>query len=167
MLELGEQQEAKAALQEAIILTDRGVRPFGGVPARCVLSMSYSQQRAITEARSLVSEARDKVAGLGGGAWNAVWLLSAEAHLAAAESNWSAAWSAFADTADGWARMGMRWYRARTLQEWAEAHLSRGEPGDRGRAGELLNEAKAEFEAMGAPIYAEQARAQLHKVDAG
>jgi hypothetical protein len=75
--------------------------------------------------------------------------LSAEAHLAAAEKNWSAAWSAFADAADGWARMGVRWYRARTLQEWAEAHVARGEPGDLERARELLREAQAAFEEMG------------------
>jgi 3-methyladenine DNA glycosylase/8-oxoguanine DNA glycosylase len=167
LMELSEEDKAKVVMQEAISLTDRGVYSYGGVPARCIMSVICSHQGAIAEARSLVSEAREKAAGLGDSAWNAAWLLSAEAHLAAAESNWSAAWSAFADTADDRARMGMRWYRARTLQEWAEAHLSRGEPGDRERAGDLLSEAKAEFEAMGAPIYAEQARARLHKVDAG
>jgi len=73
------------------------------------------------------------------------------------------AWAAFQAAVDGFARAGLRWYRARTLREWGEAHLARGEPADRERARELLHEAVTEFEAMGIPYYAEQARGALAK----
>jgi hypothetical protein len=60
--------------------------------------------------------------------------------------------------------MGKRWYRAQTLREWAEAHLSRDEPGDRERATELLGEALALFEEMNVPKYAERVRKRLHNL---
>jgi hypothetical protein len=55
-------------------------------------------------------------------------------------------------------KSGLRWYRAQALREWAEAHLARAEPGDEERARELLLESQAEFEEMGAPIYAAQVK---------
>jgi hypothetical protein len=58
-------------------------------------------------------------------------------------------------------RRKLRWHRARTLLDWAEAHAARGEPGDRGRARELLQEAQAAFEEMGIPRYAQVARDRL------
>jgi len=61
--------------------------------------------------------------------------------------------------------MGMHWYRARALREWTEARLSRGETGDRERAQELLREAKAEFEAIGAPLYAAQVEERLRDLE--
>jgi tetratricopeptide (TPR) repeat protein len=165
LLELGEDREATAALQEALDLGDRGLRPDGSVPPRCALSVACSHRGAIAEARGLLSEAREKAASIGDCAWNEVRLRSAEAHLAVAESNWPAAWSAFADSADGWARMGMRWHRARTLQEWAEAHAAHGEPGDQERAVELLREALAAFEEMGSPGYAAAAQQRLEELE--
>ena len=60
--------------------------------------------------------------------------------------------------------MGKRWYRAQTLREWAEAHLARGEAGDRERAIELLREALGLFETMNAPKYAERVRGQLKEL---
>ena len=59
------------------------------------------------------------------------------------------------------AGMGLRLGRALALREWAEAHLSRGEPEDRERARELLDQARAEFEGMGSPGYVEKIDAQL------
>jgi hypothetical protein len=69
--------------------------------------------------------------------------------------------AAFEATVDTLSSRKLRWRRARTLIDWAEAHLAPGEPGDRERAGELLREAEAEFEAMPAPLYVERVKARL------
>ena len=61
----------------------------------------------------------------------------------------------------------MRWYRARTLREWAEVHLSRGEPEDVDRARQLFEAAKKEFEAMDMPYYAGQVRESLEQLNSG
>jgi hypothetical protein len=58
----------------------------------------------------------------------------------------------------------MRWYAARFLREWAEALLERGEPGDHEQALSLLGQAAAEFEAIGAPLYAEQAKRRMNEL---
>ena len=60
--------------------------------------------------------------------------------------------------------MGPRWYRAPTLREWAEAHLARGEPGDRERAIERLRESLALFETMNVPKYAASVRQRLQEL---
>jgi predicted ATPase len=166
LLELGMTEEAEAALEEAMSLGDRGVDPFASIWSRCVLSVMRSRQGATGEACRLISEARDKHAGRGERAWSATLLMLAEAHLAVAESNWPAAWRAFEATTDGRARMGMRWYRAQTLVDWAKAHLARGEPGDRERAQALFGEAEAEFKIMGVPLYAAQVREGLAELEA-
>jgi tetratricopeptide (TPR) repeat protein len=162
-MELGEETELEAALQEAIELGERGW--WVEVPARCQLSVWRAWQGRAEAARDLLSEARERAVEYGGAAVYEQYLLWAEAHLAQAEGRWAEALGAFESAVDVLTRKGQRWYRARTLQEWAEAHLSRGKPGDRRRARELLREAEAEFEAMGAPIYTSQIRARLHQVD--
>jgi hypothetical protein len=98
--------------------------------------------------------------------WEA-YLSWAEANLAMAEGHWAEALAAFETTVDTLGSRKLRWSRARTLIDWAEAHLARGESGDRERAGELLREAEAEFDVMGAPIYAEQVKGRLEKLGAG
>ena len=50
--------------------------------------------------------------------------------------------------------MGLRWWWARILRDWAEAHLTRGEPTDLERAQALLREARSAFEEMGSSYYA-------------
>jgi hypothetical protein len=57
---------------------------------------------------------------------------------------------------------GMRWYRAFTLMQLADA-MKLSQLDSRRR---LLEEASSEFEAVGAPIYAEEALARLRRVQA-
>jgi tetratricopeptide (TPR) repeat protein len=164
LLELGETEEAEAALCEAISVGDQGIG-YGGVVPRCTLVVHHANQGETAEARRLLSEAREKAIDSGSRATDLDFLSWAEAHLAAAEGRWSEALSAFEAAADGAARWGARWLRARLLQEWAEAHLLRGERGDRERARELLQRAQAEFEAMGVPIYAAQIEERLKQIE--
>ncbi len=93
--------------------------------------------------------------------WDWYWLLRAEAFLAFAEGRWPTALAAFESLAGKCRLHGMRWYVARTQRELAEALMTRGEPGDRESAVALLDAAAEEFDATGAPFYAEQARRSI------
>jgi hypothetical protein len=157
--ETGEAEEAEAVLLEAIAIGEQGIFPPVGLC--CRLSVYCSRRGEIGAARDLLFKARDASSGLGATLLHDGWLSLAEAHLAVAQGDWAQAWASFEATADCWARIGLRWYRARTLIDWAEAHLARGAPGDQERAQELLREAEAEFEAMGAPVYVERVQGRL------
>jgi hypothetical protein len=78
-----------------------------------------------------LSRAREKKTLLGSGALDEVGVWWAEAHLAQASGHWVEALAAFESAATTLTRMGVRWYHARVLGDWAQAHASRGEPGDR------------------------------------
>ena len=64
------------------------------------------------------------------------------------------------------ARWGEPWYLARFRLDWAEAHASRSQPGDRERAAELLREARDAFQDMDVPRYAAIARERLRELTA-
>jgi tetratricopeptide (TPR) repeat protein len=162
--QFGEEEEVEATLQEALELSKRGWPT--AVPARCLISIRRSLQGDIAEARRLLFEAREKADDHGGFAVWDFFLFVTEAHLALAEGRWPEALAAFEATADSFSRRQQRWDRARILIDWAEAHLARGESRDRERAGELLREAEAEFEAMGAPLYVRRVRARLEGLGA-
>jgi tetratricopeptide (TPR) repeat protein len=157
-------EEAPLALAEAISVGDQGVG-YGSVLPRCSLSVLHSGLGDLEQARRLLVEARGKIVTPGSRLAETASLLRAEAHLAAAERRCSDALAAFEAAASELARAGMRWLRARLLREWAEAHLSRGEPEDRGRARELLLEAQAEFEAMAISFYAAQTGERLVEME--
>ena len=88
----------------------------------------------------------------------------AQAELAVAEQNWEAARRAYAESVEFQGRVGLCWYRTHTLLDWAEALIAEGERRLSEEARALLNEARDEFEACGAPIYAEQIRARLSEL---
>ncbi len=121
---------------------------------------ALARKGRLEEASRLLIEAQEK-AGLDRDAWNEYSLSLARARVAAAEGKWVQALAAFEETTRIQASMGMRWYRAQTLREQAEAHLSRGKPGDRERAVELLREAQAAFEEMDVLKYAARVTERL------
>lgn len=144
-------QEAEAALSEAIQVCESW--GLSGVWPRCLLSTARVCQGQVGDARHLLTEARE-TAGLRLSAIDEGWLSFAEARVATAEERWSEALTAFEITAGVYARLGMRWWWARALQEWAEAHVSRGQPTDLERARALFREALVLFEALDIPRYA-------------
>jgi hypothetical protein len=85
--------------------------------------------------------------------------------LAATEGRHSEAMTAFRETVDAYSRMGMRWYRARTLREWADACLSSGDQADGERAIQLLEGALAAFQEMDVSFYAAQVASKLETVE--
>jgi hypothetical protein len=58
-------------------------------------------------------------------------------------------------------KAGMRWHRAWVKRDWAEALIKEAKGDFPTKARELLEEARTEFEAMGAPIYAGRIEARL------
>jgi tetratricopeptide (TPR) repeat protein len=160
--EVGEEEEIEATLQEALDLGERGMGTT--VRAKSLQSVQRARQGEPEAARHLLSEAQEQAAEQGNLVGGEPYLSWAEANLAMAEGQWPEALAAFEATVDTLGRRNQRWRRARTLIDWAEAHLARAEPGDRERAGELLREAAAEFEAMGAPLYVQRVKARLEEL---
>jgi tetratricopeptide (TPR) repeat protein len=165
LMEAGQRGVAEDVLRDTIALTDDGA-PGETVFPHVYLSMIRIQQGSLTDAQSLLSEAREKETQLGSGALDRAGVRWAEAHLAQATGHWVKALATFESAATTLAHIGMRWYRARVLGDWAQACASRGEPGDRERARELLTEARTEFEEMGAPFYAAQMEDRLADLNA-
>ncbi|HMA37626.1 MAG TPA: hypothetical protein VKY74_24445 [Chloroflexia bacterium] len=159
LFEQGDWPAAAGALDDALAISDQGLG-WGGVEPRCLLSAVYARQGEAAGAQRLLDAARAQ-AGDAPGPYEAKVLALAAGRLALAEGRRDAALAAFADAAALDARLGMPWYRARTLQEWAAAHLARGTVADYDRTVTLLQEALAIFEQIGVPYYAGLVRAQL------
>jgi serine phosphatase RsbU (regulator of sigma subunit)/class 3 adenylate cyclase len=157
-------EAVEALLKEAAEVGDR-VWADGGVWPRCLLGALYARLHRFKEAHYVLAEAREVAH-----AWctplDEGWLSWAEARVAAAEGRWGEALAAFESAARRHARLGVRWWWARALQEWAEAHGARGEPADLERARALLREAQALYEELGTPYYARQVESRLQILNA-
>jgi tetratricopeptide (TPR) repeat protein len=162
--EVGEGEELEAIAAELLDLGERGMET--AIPAGCMLSVQRARQGELAAAHRLLAQAHEQAAEQGGLVRWEPFLWWAEAHLALAEGHWPQALAAFEAAVELLSRTNWRWYRARILIDWAEAHLARGEPGDPERALELLREAEAEFEAMGAFPYVERIRRRLEELGA-
>jgi hypothetical protein len=160
--EVGEEEALEAMLQELLDLDERGMGT--AVEGYSLLSLLRARQGQTETARRLLAKAQETAHERGEFALWEAYLGWAESKLAMAEENWPEALAVFEAMADALDHRNQRWQRARVLLDWAEAHLNRRVPGDRERAGELLREAEAEFRAMGAPLYAERAKARLYRV---
>jgi ATP/maltotriose-dependent transcriptional regulator MalT len=156
---MDEGEEGEAAAREAMRVSKQ---LYGNsIAPASRLSAWYAGRGELEQARSLLSQARGEAAAGQPNSREAAWLSRAEAHLAAAEGRWPAALAAFEVATGEWRRIGARWYAAWFKGEWAEALLARGEPGDREQAVSLLGQAAAEFDAIGAPYYVEQAKRRI------
>ncbi len=86
------------------------------------------------------------------------------ANVLAAEGRWQEAFAVFEAVSADQAEKGLRPDRGNTLRYWAEAHLTRSEPGDVERAKELLGEALDVYEEMGADGWVERVNARLAEI---
>ncbi len=157
-LELNQLDKAAEVLQEG----QESWRPLGWGETwpLCLLCAVRARQGQSAEAHRLLAEAREQ-AGPHPLSGDELRLPLATARLAMAEQHWPEAWAAFETVIQTQTRRELRWDRAQTLREWAEAHLSRKEAGNVERACELLRESLAEFEAMNVPKYAALVRERL------
>jgi hypothetical protein len=162
---VGEEGELDAILEEML---DFGAQGMGtGSLALSIQSVQRAREGEPKAARRLLAEAHERADEQGEFMVWEPYLSWAGAHLAMIEGQWPEALAAFEATVATFDRRNDRWYRVRTLIDWAGAHLARGESGDRERALELLREAEAEFEAMGAHGYVERVRGRLEELGAG
>src|SRR3990172_8597277 len=83
------------------------------------------------------------------------------ANVQAAGGQWEEAFRTYEEAAEGFAEKGLRPDHARTLSDWAAAHLARGEAGDTDRARQLLGEALAVYHGMGADGYVDRVQGRL------
>jgi adenylate cyclase len=161
----GTLQEAEAALAEAIEIFDRSLDIHGGITTRTALSWLRVTQGRLSEARQLLTEAKQKATQELALPEDEAILRWLEGQVACTEGRWAEALAAHEAAAELVARHGLRWDWARFRLDWAEAHAARGEPGDRERAVELLRESLAAFEEMGIPRYAAVAQQRLDELE--
>jgi len=97
--------------------------------------------------------------------WPRLAIDAARAQLLASEARWEESFEAFKGVAAEFEKVGTRPGRAGALRNWAEAHLARRESADSTRAIELLGEALAEYEDMGATGWVERVQARLAELE--
>ena len=149
--------EAESLLLEAIELADRSVAEKTW--PSFWLSMVYTFQGRFQQARQYLDIAKQAIEHPT--FWDEKNMALAEAHLAAAEKRWQDAFSHYEAAIAILARKSLRLEWARTLQEWAGAHIARGEPADYERAKALYREAMTLFEEMGTTFYIDLVTDQL------
>jgi hypothetical protein len=162
----GEWQEAEAALAEATGILDRSLSLPYGVRTRVAWGLLCVCQGRLCDAQQLLAEANEA-------AMVVYWQPSIEGHrlwlaaqVAAAGEEWAESIDWFESACGAFGDADNRWDCARVRLDWAEAHATRGEPGDRRRAAELLREAREAFQDMGVPRYAAIAQERLQALGA-
>ena len=161
----GQWQEAEEALAEATGIYDRSLSPQHGIQTRALWGSLCLRQGRLADARRLLAEARQKAKAetpIGWDMGHVEWLA---AQAAAVGGDWDEALNWFEAACKVYGDVGRRWWWARVRLDWAEAHATRGEPGHRQRAAELLREAEAAFLDMGVPRYAAIARQRLQPLE--
>jgi serine phosphatase RsbU (regulator of sigma subunit)/tetratricopeptide (TPR) repeat protein len=128
-----------------------------------VMSMLRSRQGRLAEAHNRLAEVQELPQDESGKKIG-LWLDTASAFLAAAEGRWDDALSRWENAVSAGAQLGQRWFWVRCLQEWAEAHIGRGEPADLDRAQALLRETRAAYAEMDSQPYVELVDARLQEV---
>lgn len=113
---------------------------------RCFASIAYAQQGRWDDSGNALADAYTRSKAIPGN-WAESWMLLTEARLAVIRRHIDEALGHYETIAVEMAAREMRWHRAHVLIEWAQNTYPRD-------AIPLLQEAYAEFEAMGAEGYA-------------
>ena len=151
LLELYQDEEAEKYLRETIQFGQQAT-PDDQAISRLLLSLVRMHQGRLEDARHLIDETRadaQEKPFFGGQAY----LKWAEVHLAVTEQNWEEAFAGYKMLDEISAKLGIPWYRARILAEWAEILISRGEAGDNMQAEKLYKQASQIFQQLGLPNY--------------
>jgi tetratricopeptide (TPR) repeat protein len=143
------------------------------------IELSYGQRTALLSLQAMILARKGEVALARGRleeaykaareeeALTGQFLLSlAEAGIAMAVGDGEQASSHFEKAVDIAEQCGMRWYRADTLMQWADALTGSGQASDKAKARELLEEAEREFGEMGVAIYQREAEKRLAQIAA-
>jgi tetratricopeptide (TPR) repeat protein len=162
LLELGAIDEAESVIQQGVKAADQS--QMTRVWTRAVQVMVLASKGDFVQARRVYDKA-EQILAERSRAWSAVWLSMAHAHVLAAERRWDEAFATFQEAADQLTHAEARFDRSLLLQDWARAHLERGQLEDIERARKLYREALSEFEDMGSPGYIKRIRACLAELD--
>jgi tetratricopeptide (TPR) repeat protein len=157
-LELGDFAEAEKLLHAAVAVGDRRLGP-GPVMPRCLLAAVQAAQGDFAAAEVTLDAAR-QAAGPQPGFYVAGTLALAEARVASAAGPPEAAGPAWVAALAALEAAEMRWYATAARMEWAMVLCATGNPTHCAAAVSVLDRVIAEFTAMGAPYYADQARAR-------
>jgi serine/threonine protein kinase/tetratricopeptide (TPR) repeat protein len=144
----GDLEQGKSAAEEMITLAEK--EHTSEPMAHSFLSRIHTQKGEHQKAWKQLEEARRSVRHIWYEFIDPMYLLWAQVDLLAAEKNWDEAWLTYDELLKWTVGKGLRWHATRILFEQAEAHFDRNEPGDVVTAFEMLEEAMAEFEDMGA-----------------
>jgi tetratricopeptide (TPR) repeat protein len=150
--------EKDVALDEALGMVEesrRIVQVGGPVWPLSLLVRLHAAQGNLAKAETIFQQAKDE-AGEPPFGLSPVWLGLAEAQLARARGLWPEASDAYRRCAEAAGKAGMRWHRAWTLQDWAEALIAESGGTLTEEACRLLREARDAFGACGAPVYVER-----------
>jgi tetratricopeptide (TPR) repeat protein len=144
----GDLEQGKSAAEEMITLAEK--EHTSEPMAHSFLSRIHTQKGEHQKAWKQLEEARRSVRHIWYEFIDPMYLLWAQVDLLVVEKNWDEAWLTYDELLKWTVGKGLRWHATRILFEQAEAHFDRNEPGDVVTAFEMLEEAMAEFEDMGA-----------------
>jgi tetratricopeptide (TPR) repeat protein len=145
MLARGESTQAISSLEAALSLSG-GVEDYYDHRVRSELIVAYSMGGDIDLADKLVNESEIKIQEAGSPPYDGAHFSRAKAHYAAAVGSWTESWRYFEQAIEAFKEMRLPWHQAKTMEEWAEAHLLRGLPEDKNLAKELYEGAAQGFE---------------------
>ena len=162
-LELGDDEVAAEFLSASLQLFRAANDVLGEVDILPRLIEANARLGKWDVAHEDLDRARTMLAGLPD--WAGVWadFHLAEALLAAAQDDWETAEAAFTRAAGACKGCGLMWDQARVLEEWGGALAARpaADGSHRRAAASLLREARALWDAMGVPPYAERCAVKL------
>lgn len=164
LLERGEIAPAIVLLEEAVTVGEAG--RWENLANRATLASAYAQAGRMADAQACWAIAVTQ-AGPSPNPLAAYYLAYSAAGLACAAGDPAAALPHYAAAVARLIDLGMPWYQARLLTEWAAALTALDDPSGWDQADALLAEATALFDALAAPYYAAQARTQRLALPAG
>jgi tetratricopeptide (TPR) repeat protein len=162
LLITGAPEQAEEPVEEAIKIAHGFVTGFIPYCWACVIA---SKRGDVQRASESLENAQTNLGNIQPVFWAKVFLLRAEAHFYAAERKWEEAWLKFGERHQMLSGKKLRFDAAWAGVEWADAYLLRSEPEDITRARELLKEARADFEDMGAYGWVELVNGKLAGID--
>jgi tetratricopeptide (TPR) repeat protein len=162
----GDWSEAESAFEEATELFDSSFSPSIGIRTRGQWAYLRLLQGKLADAQRLLAEGNEAAAAFvtpPATEGHRLWLA---AEVAVVMGNWPEAMSLFEEACEAIVQSDEHWWTARVRLSWAQAHLTRAQPGDRQRAAELYRAAHDAFQNMGAEGYAAVARDRLRQLEA-
>jgi tetratricopeptide (TPR) repeat protein len=161
LMDLAEFKEAKDILLRVIEI---GEKIGGGARPSFQMAILKAKMGDIRSAEQQLAQAEEQFAEQPAALWTP-WEERARAFVALGNSEPAEAWDHFAKCIESAKGMHLNGVLGAYLLEWAQALIELGEREDFKKAEELVQEARAVFEALEAPKYVSMADATLKKIE--